>query len=429
MCLSWIVSGQEMERHQLQIALDTIEIVDMPGVQSFAYGQWEGKWLLVGGRVEGLHRRQPWASFLPEGNNTSFYVVDPENKQWYQAPLTLLDSMHHAHLSSTNMQFYQVDSILYCLGGYGWNPVLEEHITFDKMAIIHLPSTIDAIVHGAALDPHIKQIDCKACQLTGGKLKVMDDVFYLLGGQLFMGQYNPDGPDAATGFVQQYANAVRRFKLHGGGTDLHIDTLDGFADSLLFHKRDYNALEQITPDGKSAIRMFSGVFQYEENIPFLNSVLVWDDGFAEDQDFEQYYNHYHCPALPIYAEQQNTMYNLFFGGIAQYYEMDGMFIEDKSVPFVKTIAQVRIDSLGVMHEEKYPFEMPTYVGAAAEFIPAKAVPMYRGEIIDYDRLPVGKSLLGYIVGGIESDADSIFFTTEGEASRANTVIYRVWISK
>jgi hypothetical protein len=59
------------------VVLQEITIPGMPGLQSFAWGEHNGEWLLIGGRTDGLHRRQPFAAFLAEDNNTSAYVVDP----------------------------------------------------------------------------------------------------------------------------------------------------------------------------------------------------------------------------------------------------------------------------------------------------------------------------------------------------------------
>ncbi len=43
------------------IALESIDVPGVGGLQSYALGQHEGKWLVIGGRLDGLHRRQPWA--------------------------------------------------------------------------------------------------------------------------------------------------------------------------------------------------------------------------------------------------------------------------------------------------------------------------------------------------------------------------------
>jgi hypothetical protein len=40
------------------LKIDSISIPQLGGLQSFGVGQANGKWLVVGGRLDGLHRRQ-----------------------------------------------------------------------------------------------------------------------------------------------------------------------------------------------------------------------------------------------------------------------------------------------------------------------------------------------------------------------------------
>jgi len=37
------------------IALEPITVPNMPGLHSYAFGQQNGKWLIIGGRKDGLH--------------------------------------------------------------------------------------------------------------------------------------------------------------------------------------------------------------------------------------------------------------------------------------------------------------------------------------------------------------------------------------
>src|SRR5512139_3561441 len=55
------------------ISLEPITIAGFTGLHSFATAQHEGKWLLIGGRTDGLHRRQPFASFAANGNNLNIF--------------------------------------------------------------------------------------------------------------------------------------------------------------------------------------------------------------------------------------------------------------------------------------------------------------------------------------------------------------------
>ena len=72
------------------INLEPFSINGFTGIQSFAFGQHNGKILLVGGRKDGLHRRQPWASFDAAGNNTDLLVIDPETEQIWATSVNTL---------------------------------------------------------------------------------------------------------------------------------------------------------------------------------------------------------------------------------------------------------------------------------------------------------------------------------------------------
>ena len=51
------------------IYIEPMTIPNLGGLQAFSFGQHDGKWLIIGGRLDGLHRRQPWAAFDVAGNN------------------------------------------------------------------------------------------------------------------------------------------------------------------------------------------------------------------------------------------------------------------------------------------------------------------------------------------------------------------------
>ena len=45
------------------INIEPLNITGLGGLQAYAFGQHNGKWLIIGGRLDGLHRRQPFAAF------------------------------------------------------------------------------------------------------------------------------------------------------------------------------------------------------------------------------------------------------------------------------------------------------------------------------------------------------------------------------
>jgi hypothetical protein len=123
------------------------------------------------------------------------------------------------------------------------------------------------------------------------------------------------------------------------------------------------------------------------------------------------------------------MHNVFFGGIAQYYDSLGTLVQDNNVPFVKTIARVTRDASGTMAEYKLPVEMPSLLGAGAEFIPIKNIPHFDNEVIKLDDLTLDTTLVGYIYGGISSTAANVFFVNTGAESSASSQIFKVYVIK
>lgn len=56
------------------IHIEPMTITGLGGLQAYAFGQDSGKWLIIGGRLDGLHRRQPFAAFDIAGNNNQLIV-------------------------------------------------------------------------------------------------------------------------------------------------------------------------------------------------------------------------------------------------------------------------------------------------------------------------------------------------------------------
>ncbi len=409
------------------VAIVPMEIEELGGLQAFAWGQANGKWLIVGGRLDGLHRRQPWAAFDEVGHNTNLLVVDPLTKEKWAAPLSSLPIGIQEQLSATNLEFQQNGDFLYVVGGYGYSATELDHTTYPNLCAIHVPNTIEAIISGNPFDANFRQIEDPLMQVTGGYLNKVYDTYYLIGGQKFIGRYNPMGPDFGPGFIQEYTNAIRKFKIIDDGVTLTIEHLEEIIDTVNLHRRDYNAVEQIMPSGEEGITAFSGVFKYDVDLPFLNSVDIDSTGYVVNDEFTQYYNHYHCARLPIYSVSNNAMHTVFFGGIAQYYDLDGVLVQDNNVPFVNTIARVTRSADGAMAEYKLPIEMPSLLGAGSEFIPITSVPHFENEVFDLDEFTEDSTLVGYIYGGISSTAANIFFTNTGVESTASSQIFEVYI--
>lgn len=392
------------------IHLAPLNVSGLPGIQSYAYARHDGKWLIVGGRLDGLHRPGGQGANTPfpaSGNNNQLVVVDPVAGQVWTSPLSSLGVDLREQLSATNAQFYQAGDMLYVIGGYGYKAAANTHKTFDKLSAIHVPGVVQAVIAGAAIAPHIRQLTDPAFQVTGGQLDKIGATYYLVGGQNFDGTYTHMAGGA---FTQTYTYAVRKFQLADNGSTLSVTHLPAIVDTARLRRRDYNLVPQVLPNGEEAMTLFSGVFQPQADLPYLDCIDIDSSGMTPQPAFAQYYNHYQCPFLPVYSAQANAMHSVFFGGIAQYFDQGGVLTQDNNVPFVPTIARVTRHSNGTMDETKLPVEMPSLLGAGAALIPIEGLPTSANQVLLLDQLSADTTLVGYIFGGISSPSANVFLS-------------------
>ncbi len=405
------------------ISLQPKQINTMPGIQAFAFGQVNGQWLLIGGRTDGLHRRQPFASFDAAGNNTAIYLVNPTTNTVKSAGISTLPASLLEQLQSTNMNFKQVGNQLYIVGGYGYSATAVNHITYPYLTVVDLQGLATAITTAQPITSFFNQINDARFAVTGGHLEELDGVFYLVCGNKFDGRYNPMGNNT---YTQKYTEQIKRFTV-SSTPSLSVTWLDSITDAANLHRRDYNLTPQIFPSGKKGFTIWSGVFQPTVDLPFLNSVDIVDNSHSVNNTFNQYLSQYHSAQLPVYSAKAKQMSTVFFGGIAQYYyDANNQLLKDDNVPFVKTISVVTRMQDGSMTEKKIG-EMAGYLGASSEFIASTLAPFNAEGILNLDSITADSVLAGYIVGGISSTAGNIFTVNDGTQSTANSGIYSVYI--
>lgn len=427
-----LLTASSFAQEQFTVEIEPLIITNAPSVHSFSWGHTsDGKWVILGGRIDGLHQRQPFASFQENDNNKNVYIVDPIGNQTWSASLSVLSPSLFEQLQSTNQEFIQRGNTLYTMGGYGYSATINDHITYDKLTAIDLDGLANAVINGSSINSFFRQITETNLAVTGGHLGLLNDVFYLCGGQYFEGRYNPMGPDNGPGFIQQYTNEIRTFEINDDGTNLSIVNYSAQNDPNNLHRRDYNMVPQIFPDGTAGFTMFSGVFQYTANIPWLNTVDVTSTGYTVNNTFNQYLSQYHSAKIPIYDAENNVMHTLFFGGMSQYkLDENANLIQDDNVPFVKTISKVSRFSDGSMTEISLGIEMPAFLGSGAEFIPVANSSIFSAtEIANLNGLAEGSTLVGYIFGGIESTQENIFFINNGTQSSASNLAFKIFINK
>lgn len=408
------------------IGLNPITINSFPGLHSFAHGQHNNKWVIIGGRKDGLHARQPNSAFPVSQNNTDIYVVDINSRQFWSASVNVLPTSIKEQLQSTNMNFTQVEDTLYIIGGYAYAQSAQTHKTFDNLTTVTVSSLIDSIVNSGSIANGFKQINDTAFAITGGHLEFMNDQLYLVGGHRFDGRYNPMGGPS---YTQKYSKQIRKFTVDNSGNQLSFSNYSTITDPVHLHRRDYNLVPQILPNGDQGLMISSGVFQRNVDLPYLYPVMINDTAINPITSFNQYLSNYHSATTALYDSSENSMHSLFYGGMSQYYYQNGIRQQDNLVPFVKTISRVCRDSSGQLQEYKMSAEMPTLNGASAEFLQNFNIPHYENGVIKLNQLNQDTTIIGYIVGGIESPTLNPFSNNLTSTTSASATIYQVLLIK
>lgn len=418
------VFSQSTFDHEVQ--LNPITIPNLPGIHSYAFGQSNGKWLIIGGRLDGIHARQPFNAFPNASNNTTIYVIDVNTQQFWSSSLNSLPTSLKEQLQSTNMNSHQDGDTLYIIGGYAFSASANDHITFNKMTSVDVPNLINAIIAGNPITSYFKQMTNEDFANTGGQLGKIGNTFYLVGGQRFDGRYNPMNNPT---FVQTYANGLKKFTIDNSGTQLSIGNYEAITDAVHLHRRDYNLVPQIFPDGSEGYTVASGVFQINVDLPFLYPVDIKDTGHFPQTNFNQYLSNYHSGKVGLYDAVNNRMHSLFFGGISQYYYNGTTLVQDNNVPFVKTISRVTRFADGSLIEYQLPIQMPNLKGAGAEFIPNSNLPHYDNEVVKLNEITANEFIVGHIYGGIQSSTLNPFTSNQSTTTSADNVIYEVKLTR
>ena len=408
------------------VSLVTSAITAVPVIHSSAFAEWNGKWIFIGGRRDGLHNFQGGMGFLKYMRNDSAFVVDPATDTRWVSALTTLPAYVRESISSSNAEFYQSDSMLYIVGGYGRCDSLLTNITFPTLTAINLPAFVNLVMNGDSVNAAIRQIQDSNIIVTGGHLEKIDSTYYLIFGHRFDGMYSKI--TGSTLFIQHYSNAIRKFNIVDDGTSLAIANFTMVTDSDNFHRRDLNVAEQIFPNGDYGYTAFGGVFQPTATLPFLTPIDITSAGTQLNPTFNQNLNQYETAAMPVYDSLNNFMHTIFFGGMSLYTfdSINNVLVQDTLVPFVNTISKVSRDGAGNLSEFKLPAEMPSLIGTNARFIPDSSVMIRHNNIVDLNSLS-GNTRVGWIINGIQSDLPNIADLDPDGMSRPNATVYEVWI--
>ncbi len=401
-----------------------------PKIHSGVIVPYGEKWVIIGGRSNGLHGYQTPSAFPADGIQDSIFVANPVDLSVKSVSISsIIDVNIREQLSSSNMLFYKDGNQLYIAGGYGYTASNDDFITFPYLSLVNMDCLVNAVENGTDLNACMQQVYDENMAVAGAHMKKMGDYLYLFFGHRFDGRYAITNTGV---FTQTYTNAIRKFKVTYNPMPLITDFSEQ-VDTVNFHRRDYNLVEQVYADGSTGYSSYSGVFQYGVDLPFENITDIKSDGTTQPvPGFEQKLSHYHSAVIPAFDSTNNMMLTFFYGGMSRYkFDPQLGLVEDTLVPFVKTISLVKRMSNGAITEEPCNNIMPGFEGTNAEFIALPGVPMHNGtHVIRADKFLQLVNVpyhAGYMVGGINSEDENVFL--QNGVSDGSNAVYKVWLIK
>jgi hypothetical protein len=400
------------------VELEEIPAVNAPTLQSFAYAQSGGKWLLLGGRTNGLHSFNSSPSFPSRFQNRTMYVYDPVTGQvWSRSTYQDLSLALADRLSSTNTNYTQVGNRLYVIGGYGLDSLQDSITTFQNITAIDVNETINAIVNGQSVSPYVRTLEDSRLACTGGDLGYKDGYFYLYGGQRFYGDY------LSPFSVQYYNYSYSKFQVVDNGSTLSLANYNVTVDSTNLRRRDLNFVDAVHPDGTPYFINYGAVFTLS-TLPWLNPVYLDDTGYTVDESFDQLFQQYDCASFVMMDSTTGDLYTTLFGGISYYYydTVIQQVVQDSLVPFVHDITYITKGADGTTNQDILPIRMPDLLGAEAKLIADTTVPQYENGVIKFHEL-TQRTKVGYIFGGIHADTSNF-----GNKSTASGKIFAVYVT-
>lgn len=401
------------------LELEQTIIPNAPNIHSCAFAQSNGKWLFIGGRTNGLHGFSLGYSFQPKYQNRYAWVVDPVSGQAWSVnlysylPVSVADP-----LRSMNMQFYQEGDKLFISGGYGLDSLKDSLVTFPNLMVVDISAIIQAIINGANISPYIRQITDERMRVCGAGMEKVGDYTFLPGGHNFWGEYT------RTLNNQIYTNRLRKFKITDNGTNVSITDYSEFIDTVNYHRRDYNLVHAIRPNGSFGLTLYGGVFKYSVDLPYQNPIYFDTNGAYIDDSCSQKMSQYTSANFIMYDSVNNNMHTTFLGGTSLYYFDQGSnsLVRDTLVPFIKDITTLTRASNGACAEYVHPVSFPVLIGTNAMFFLNTSVPHYSNGVIKLASLS-GRIFIGYMFGGILAD-----FPNMG-TSRASDRIYKIYVTR
>lgn len=404
------------------VQIEPVITTPLPGMHSFAFAQSGNKWLIIGGRTNGLHGLNSSGAFPSEYKNDVVTVIDTSTWAFYTADLNQLPKAIADPMRSTNMQYIQEGNYLYMVGGYGYDSVASIFVSYPKLTAVHVDDMINAVINSLPIASTIRQVTDTNFSICGGDLGKIGSDYYLIFGHNFGGRYT-DPPSPI--FTQTYSDRIKKFNLTDDGTTISLTGFTYQLDTNNFHRRDLNTGPIVKPDGSLAIGAYGGVFRKDSNLPFREPITISATATTVNSSYQQVMQQYTCALMPIYDSTTQKMYTTFFGGISLYDFNDttSLMKRDSLVPFVNEVTTMTVGPSGLVEETILPVKLSGLLGSNAKFVPTQNISTYANNVIRIRDLPNTKILAGYLLGGIRADQANL-----GSVSIANDTVFRVFIT-
>ena len=439
------------------------EFPGAPRLHSFAWAQWDGKWIFIGGRTGGYHGvGQGDVDFPRARANQRIWVIQPPNSgaaRVYSLAVADLPSsllVVKDQWLSSNLLHSQDKDNLYLAGGYGENSA-GELVTYPVISSVSLPALVDGVIHGK--DSFSKTIAWAESPLVqsagGGLLKLDDGLFYLVGGHAFNGSYRAFEASDEKGTPkasQKYLGEIRKLRLTKPRPGrLEIRLVESFSNPE-FARRDFNMGYTIQNDGRSlGAAAYGGVFT-QDQLNFAHPIFISPGAVPRaDEAFEQKMSAYSCATMELYDPDSAAMYTTFFGGISRW-RWNGASREFVAAPVTgdKTSRTGYFDGMPWINEittlvrnKETMFEfvqenrLPGYLGTNAAFLAVEGLKRVRedADIFDLRQFRGKRVLAGYLFGGIRAlpkqfpyTDDASDYTSGTVPAKASDLILKVYVT-
>lgn len=410
------------------------------GIHSFLSATNNGKWLLITGRTNGMHTFNPDNNFPPSSQNSTVYVVDPVNqivftKSLYDATSGLSQAQIDL-LSVTSAQAIQKGNTMYITGGYGVDTASGLFNTKQSLIAIDVPGLMHWVTNGSSGETAVQYIRITShpfAQVTGGFMYQPNAHLptQLVFGQNFAISYDGSGTQSGN-----YTQQVRCFTILDNGTQLSLLPRTSENPNPNYRRRDLNVvpiIQRIGNQYQQSLLALSGVFTTQVGI-WTVPVQIFQDGTTFmpdptlDSTFKQGMNNYASANAGFYSPKSNNMFITLLGGITYGFFQNGVFEVDPEIPFTNEVTTIKIDSSGNFQQYLMAGQYPTILstqsnpgntllfGAAATFFPVEDLPAYSNGVFQLDALGTSPTLIGYIVGGIQSTLPNTNVATDSAAS-------------